>query len=111
MKKNDFFEKNKLFLAIIIGAFIIGLFILAGLLINSKTPNKDSHLSSDKKTKTQNPTDGNEIEPLSNPTNPNKLDVYYDKVSKVVDGDTIILSNNETIRFIGINAEEKGQKC
>lgn len=110
MRKDNFLEKNKLSLAIIIGAFIIGLFILAGLLINSKTPDDySSGLLSNKKT--QDLIENNEIEPLSNPTNLNKQDVYYGVVSKVIDGDTIKLSNNETIRFIGINTEERGQKC
>ncbi len=32
-------------------------------------------------------------------------------VIKVVDGDTIKLSDGETVRLLGINTDEKGQKC
>lgn len=32
-------------------------------------------------------------------------------VSKVIDGDTIILSNEETVRLLGINAPERGESC
>ncbi|MBR9705823.1 zinc-ribbon domain-containing protein [Candidatus Pacearchaeota archaeon] len=32
-------------------------------------------------------------------------------VSKVIDGDTIVLSDNNKVRLLGINTEEKGQRC
>ncbi len=32
-------------------------------------------------------------------------------VVKVIDGDTLMLSNGETVRLIGIDAPERGEKC
>jgi micrococcal nuclease len=32
-------------------------------------------------------------------------------VTKVIDGDTIDLSNRERVRFIGIDAPDKGERC
>lgn len=44
-------------------------------------------------------------------TEPSKEQVTTSIISKVIDGDTVELSNGETIRLIGINAVERGQKC
>src|SRR3989338_4963999 len=109
MEKDSFFEKNKIFFAIIFGAVIIGLFILTSLLIiNNKPDNNNLNTLPDKKTTNQ--IEDNEIELFRSPPINNK-DTSYETVSKIVDGDTITLSNNEKIRFIGINTEERGQKC
>ncbi len=32
-------------------------------------------------------------------------------VTKVTDGDTLVLANGETVRLLGINAPERGEKC
>ena len=109
MEKESFFGKNKIFFAIIFEAVIIGLFIFASILvINNKSINNNINLGSDNNNPNQ--ADEQSYEPLSNPTI-NSKDISYETVSKIVDGDTITLSNNEKIRFIGINTEEKGQKC
>ncbi|KKP91742.1 MAG: Nuclease (SNase domain protein) [Parcubacteria group bacterium GW2011_GWA1_36_12] len=108
MKKDSLFEKNKLFFAIIIGAIIIGIFILTSLLIINNKSNDNSNSQSEKNS--QNPIANNNLDILSNPSTSSK-DITYETVIKIVDGDTITLSNNEKIRLIGINTEERGQKC
>ncbi len=35
----------------------------------------------------------------------------YEKVIRVIDGDTFELENGKIVRLLGINAPEKGQKC
>ncbi|MDO8528702.1 MAG: thermonuclease family protein [Nanoarchaeota archaeon] len=36
--------------------------------------------------------------------------IEYAKVTRIVDGDTIKINNNDTIRFLGINTPERGEK-
>ena len=83
----DFFEKNKIFIAIVIGALIIGGAIYLGL-------NK-----SDK---------GNKIggEEISECLAPSQV-----IVTKVLDGDTVIVEGGYDIRLLGIDADESGYPC
>jgi len=38
-------------------------------------------------------------------------DLEQGVVSRVIDGDTLVLENNERVRLIGIDTPEKGQRC
>ncbi len=41
--------------------------------------------------------------------NPNEYQLA--KVARVIDGDTLVLTNGEKIRLLGIDAPERGEKC
>jgi len=82
---NNFFEKNKIFLAIVAGALIIGTGVYFGLQKNA-----------DKKL----PAVATEC------LAPEKA-----IVTKVLDGDTIIIEGGYHIRFLGIDADESGYPC
>jgi len=81
---------------------LIVLFIVLGLVLPS--PPSET-------TQNQNNTiiTGQAIETPVQTSLPSKID--SSKVAGVIDGDTIKLSNNETVRLLGINSVEKGQRC
>ena len=78
----DFFEKNKIFLAIIIGALIVGIAVYFGLQKSS------------------------EEELSSTPTEclaPSEV-----IVTKIIDGDTVVVEGGYHVRLLGIDADESG---
>lgn len=84
--------------------FLLGLaFLIAGLLIDN-TP-KSSNKVSQTRITTTNPILG--VQQKDKAISQVQQTQFF--VSKVIDGDTIELSTGEKIRFIGINAPEKGE--
>ncbi len=82
--------KNKIPLAIIIAAFIIGAFIFAGFYITNKNDIGDNSRTTGK-----------------------TISIQFDDegvVTKVIDGDTVIV-NGENVRLLGIDSDEKGYPC
>jgi len=79
----DFFKENKIFLAIIIAALVVGAAVYFGL-------QKDS----------ENRT------PISSCSAPSEA-----VVTKVLDGDTVIVEGGHHIRLLGIDADEAGFPC
>jgi len=81
-----FFEKNKIFIAIIIGALIIGGAIYLGL----NKPKKEETLL---------------------PTVTECLAPSQVIVTKIIDGDTVVVEGGYHIRLLGIDADERGYPC
>jgi len=81
----NFFEKNKIFLAIIIGALIVGIAVYFGLQKSS-----EEELSS------------TPIQCLAPP------EVI---VTKIIDGDTVVVEGGYHVRLLGIDADESGYPC
>ncbi len=82
-----FFEKNKIFIAVIIAGLIIGGAIYFGLNKSGKG-NQDNG--------------GENTECLA----PSEV-----IVTKIIDGDTIVVEGGEHIRLLGIDADESGYSC
>lgn len=74
-------NRDILFQAIVIGT-IIGLFLFLGILVDSELNNNYSKISKKKAI-----------------------------VTKIIDGDTIIVEGGEKVRLLGIDCDEKGKKC
>jgi endonuclease YncB( thermonuclease family) len=86
-------QENKIIIAIILGAIIIGLFILIAILIK---PSYEPIPISGKVI--------NEIDPIEKmPTE------EYHEVIRIVDGDTIRIDNGESVRLICIDTPERGE--
>jgi len=83
----EFFEKNKIFIAVIISALIIGGAIYLGL----NKPDKENNIS------------GGEISECLAPS--------QTIVTKIIDGDTVVVEGGEHIRLLGIDADERGYPC
>ena len=83
MKK--FFEKNKIFLAIVIAALIIGVAIYFSL------------------------AEKEEKEVSSSPTE--CLAPSEAVVTKIIDGDTVVVEGGYHVRLLGIDADERGYPC
>lgn len=81
-----FLKNNKIFLAIIVGALIIGGAIL---ILGNKTKNNDG-----------NP-----------PPSTQCLARSEVLATKIIDGDTIIVEGGYNVRLLGIDADEKGYPC
>ena len=89
----EFFERNKIFIAIIIGALIIGGAIYFS---GNKTNNEKESFSFS-------PTDCSHIPEL--PDGSLKL------VTKIIDGDTFLIEGGYSVRILGIDADERGHPC
>jgi len=89
----EFFEKNKIFIAIIIGALIVGGAIYFS---GNKTNNGGESLP-------PSPTDCSHIPEL--PDGSLKL------VTKIIDGDTFLIEGGYSVRILGIDADERGYPC
>jgi micrococcal nuclease len=94
---NYFFEKYKIFFAIIIGAVIIGAFIYFGL--------KKSNI-------VLAPGDKAISLPQDNNTKENTCLAHDNSfVTKVIDGDTVVVEGGYHVRLLGMDADEKGYPC
>ncbi|MFH1259246.1 MAG: thermonuclease family protein [Elusimicrobiota bacterium] len=87
----NFFEKNKIFLGIIIAGLMIAAAIYFGL---NKPADKEKYLSLS-----------------SSPSPAQSLAPAEALVTKVIDGDTIIVEGGYNVRLLGIDADEAGYPC
>ena len=98
-------KENKLFLAIIIGSFIIGGFVYLGITSKpTEEKNNNATLSLSSNAKNSN------VKPLSSEASKcqaNEIAV----VTKVVDGDTVVVEGGYHVRLLGIDADEKNYPC
>ena len=131
---NYFWEKNKYFFAIIAGAIIIGGFVYFGLqyknnpslrgasgasneaISKSKsiTPEIASSLEAPRndenlKTSLQSQIKTNSVSPTPNPTTCGAPSNTI--VTKVIDGDTVVVEGGWHVRLLGMDADEKGYPC
>lgn len=88
----EFFEKNKIFLAIVIAALIIG-----GAIIISDSGKKQ---------------DGEENLEVENCTDiPELPDGVLKLATKIIDGDTFLIEGGYSVRVLGIDADERDYPC
>ncbi len=92
-------NENKLFLAIILAAFIIGFFILLSQYIPNPNPISTTTTSTTTTT----------ILPISITTT--TIIDGQKLVTKIIDGDTVIIEGGYSVRLLGIDADEKGYPC
>jgi len=94
----EFFEKNKIFVAIIIATFIIGSLVYQNLQIEDlKTQVADlQEIIKENRGKNEQ----NKCQALSETI-----------VTKVIDGDTVIVEGGHHVRLLGIDADERGYPC
>ncbi|MBU4204934.1 thermonuclease family protein [Patescibacteria group bacterium] len=91
MKK--FFEKNKIFLAIVVGALIIGGAIYLSSINRGEVAEKS-------------PATGENCQNIPElPDNTLKL------ATKIIDGDTFLIEGGASVRILGIDADERGYPC
>ena len=89
----NFFKQNKVFLAIVIGALIIG----AAIYFSNQTKKP---ISEDLKTPEELCSNIPEL-----PDGVSKL------VTKIIDGDTFLIEGGYSVRILGIDADERGHRC
>jgi len=91
----EFFKQNRIFLAIVIGALIIGgaIYISRGRVGEEKTEERIS----------ENKQDCSNI--------PELLDKSLKLATKIIDGDTFIIEGGYSVRILGIDADERGYPC
>ena len=89
---SEFLKDNKIFLAIIIGALIVGGAI---------------YFSSDKASKKT----GEEIPPEQCLNTPELPDGALKLATKIIDGDTFLIEGGYSVRILGIDADERGYPC
>jgi micrococcal nuclease len=87
----NFFEKNKIFLAIVVGALIVG-----GAIYFSRQ---------EKETSSGGQTSANCQNVPDLPDNSLKL------ATKIIDGDTFLIEGGYSVRILGIDADERGYPC
>jgi endonuclease YncB( thermonuclease family) len=116
----NFWCNNKNFFGIIIGAVIIGGFVYFGLESGSKSENKVvAFLSGDKNATTiADSTIANADKQVSLPVTMSssapKTVCGASKntiVTKVIDGDTVVVEGGYHVRLLGMDADEKGYTC
>lgn len=94
---------NKIILAIVLGATIIGVFIFSA--ITDRSLIKDIIVQNSAK-----PTNSNIVTNNDKVTN-DCLANNYATVTKVIDGDTLIVEGGHHIRLLGIDSDEKNYPC
>jgi len=113
-----FFEKNKTFIGIIIGALIIGGFIYLSNLPSEKSPQNANRFNPDSVPSIPSQNNQQQTEQSqsqqSNLTNPAIIQTQQPqeavyKIVYVVDGDTVEIASGERVRLIGIDSSESGQ--
>ncbi len=104
---------SKIFLAIIIGAFIIGGCVYFGLKSSVQTEKENIAVSDIAKTPSVVP-DISKITGLGDLQNTATASCGADDstiVTKVIDGDTVVVEGGWHIRLLGMDADEKGYPC
>jgi len=98
-------QSNKTFLAIILGSLIIGGFVYFAILQKStlSAPLQNTGSSLDDTTQARH------APPLALPSKCKASEITM--VTKVIDGDTVIVEGGQHIRLLGIDADEKGYPC
>jgi len=91
MKK--FFEKNKIFLVIVVGALIIGGAIYLSSINKGEVVDKSLAIGENCKNIPELPDNALEL------------------VTKVIDGDTFLIEGGYSVRILGIDADERGYPC
>ena len=106
----DFSEKNKNFLAIIIGAVIIGGCVYFGLKNNNVVVAPGAPATP--LPSVQNPVKNTQTNSATN-TIVNAACGASDNtiVTKIIDGDTVVVEGGYHIRLLGMDADEKGYPC
>ncbi|OGZ79583.1 MAG: hypothetical protein A2528_01860 [Candidatus Staskawiczbacteria bacterium RIFOXYD2_FULL_37_9] len=103
----NFWEKNKLFFAIILGAVIIGIFVYFSLENQKKIA---SSLEAPR-----NDVVGKSVEdgpPLTGTPIASACGVHENTfVTKVIDGDTVVVEGGYHVRLLGMDADEKNYPC
>lgn len=89
-------QEHKTFIAIILGAFIIGGFVYLAMTQNNVAP----------RSKMSNATEWSSKKVATKCNASDKT-----MVTKVIDGDTVIVEGGAHIRLLGIDADEKGYPC
>ncbi len=84
----EFFKQNRIFLAIIVGALIIG----GAIIISNREKNHNGE-------------DGNCV------SIPELSDMALKLTTKVIDGDTFMIEGGYSVRILGIDADERGHPC
>lgn len=108
MKK--LFEKNKLFVAIVVGAVIISGAIYFGLQNYGKiSVKKNNNLLTDNQPVLKETTASKKV--LKNDNSSKCLAGEEVLVTKVIDGDTIVVNGGHHIRLLSIDADELGYPC
>ncbi len=109
MNMNNLWNKNKNFIAIIIGAAIIGGFIYFGIRAN----NQKSVISI--APKAQSAPSAQNLKPnlkISSTANSAVCGAANNTiVTKVIDGDTVVVEGGWHVRLLGMDADEKGYPC
>ena len=121
---NYFWEKNKYFIAIIVGAVIIGAFVYLGLQSRVRTgltqtvipakagiqiaasplaPRNDGTVKINSVVKNQKAESGTPLNYCGAPSNT--------IITKVIDGDTVVVEGGWHVRLLGMDADEKGYPC
>ena len=114
---NYFFKNNKYFFAIIIGAVIIGAFVYFGLSKNKKVviPAKSGiQIASSPSVLSKNLKSAEDGPPLISQNA--KIIATCGAaentiVTKVIDGDTVVVEGGWHVRLLGMDADEKGYPC
>ena len=92
----DFFNKNKIFLGILVGALIVG----GAFYFSNMRENLTSSLIGKRETRSPTCTNLPELE-----------DGAKKLVTKVIDGDTFLIEGGYSVRILGIDADERGYPC
>jgi len=92
----DFFNKNKIFLGILVGALIVG----GAFYFSNMRENLTSSLIGKRETRPPTCTNLPELE-----------DGAKKLVTKVIDGDTFLIEGGYSVRILGIDADERGYPC
>lgn len=90
----EFFEKNKIVLAIVVGVLIVGGAV---------------YFSGKEKSKEKNEKEVSGIEKCSNV--PELADGAIKMATKVLDGDPFLIEGGHSVRILGIDADERGYPC
>ena len=89
---NNFFEKNKIFFAIVVGALIVGVAIIISGRLEKPTNKGEEGIG--------------ECQNI-----PELPDGTIKLATKIIDGDTFIIEGGYSVRILGIDADERGYPC
>jgi len=106
----DFWQRNKIFLAIIIGAVIIGGFLYFAIkspdvVVAPKIESKQNEIASSPSAPRNDANAGVSKNNISCGASGNTI------VTKVIDGDTVVVEGGYHVRLLGMDADEKGYPC